>query len=187
MSKKKVSKPKVGNLLISEPFNPEPNFRRSVVLISQHNPSGSIGFILNKPTPVRVDEALEDFPEFNAPVYWGGMLQLDSIYYVHSIEALEGKKKIAEGIYWGGNYAQLKVMIESRQVDASQIRFIAGFSAWEPDELEDQIKQNSWWLANADKQSTFLEEPGELWGSILQRLGHIYGIMNDFPEDPGVN
>lgn len=187
MSKKKISKPKAGHLLISEPFNPEPNFRRSVILISQHNQAGSIGFILNKPTPLRVDEALEDFPEFNAPVYWGGMIQLDSIYYVHSIEGLEGKKKISDGIYWGGNYNQLKVMIESKQVDQSQIKFIAGFSAWEPDLLEKQIKQNNWWLTQADQQNTFLEEPTELWGTVLQKLGHIYGIMNDFPEDPGVN
>lgn len=187
MHKKKNTKPKVGNLLISEPFNPEPNFRRSVVLISQHNQAGSIGFILNKPTPVRVDEALEDFPEFNVPVYWGGTLQLDSIYYIHSIEALEGKQKIAEGIYWGGNYDQLKLLIESHQVQPSQIRFMAGFTAWEPDVLEEQIKQNSWWLTTADQATTFLEKPTELWGTILHRLGHIYGIMNDFPEDPGVN
>ncbi len=187
MQRKRIKKLKVGNLLISEPFNPEPNFKRSVVLISQHSRLGSIGFILNKPTPLRVDRALEDFPEFDAPVFWGGTLQLDSIYYVHTIDALDGKKKIAEGIYWGGNYEQLKLMIESRQIEKSQIRFIAGFSAWEPDELERQIKQNSWWLANADEENTFLEDPEELWGNVLQKLGHIYGIMNDFPEDPGVN
>ncbi|MCX6292412.1 MAG: YqgE/AlgH family protein [Bacteroidetes bacterium] len=187
MSPRKITIPKVGNFLISEPFNPEPNFKRSVILISQHNPLGSIGFILNKPTQLKVDEALDDFPVFDSPVYWGGTLQLDSIYYIHCIEELEGKKKIAEGIYWGGNYSQLKVMIESKQVDTTHVKFIAGFSAWEPHVLEEQIKLNNWWLTKADRETTFLEEPKELWGTILQRLGHIYGIMNDFPEDPGVN
>lgn len=187
MPRKRVPKPKVGKLLISEPFNPEPNFKRSVVLISQHNPLGSIGFILNKPTQLRVDEALDDFPEFDAPVFWGGMLQLDSIYYIHTIESLEGKKKIADGIYWGGNYTQLKVLIETGQIDSTQIKFIAGFSAWEPEELEDQIRQNNWWLTNADLETTFMDEPTEVWGNVLQKTGHIYGIMNDFPEDPGIN
>ena len=187
MKRKKNPKPKVGNLLISEPFNPESNFKRSVVLISQHGALGSIGFILNKPTQLLVDEALEDFPEFNVPVFWGGMNQVDSIYYVHSIAALEGKKKIADNIYWGGNYDQLKIMIESKQVEPSQVRFIAGYSAWEPNELEKQIRQNNWWLTNADLENTFLNEPTEVWGNVLQKIGHIYGIMNDFPEDPGIN
>jgi putative transcriptional regulator len=187
MQGKKNQKLKIGNLLISEPFNPEPNFKRSVVLISQHNHQGSIGFILNKPTHLRVDEALDSFPEFDVPVFWGGKMQLDSIYYVHTIEALEGKKKIVNGIYWGGNYTQLKEMIANREVNEDHIRFIAGFSAWEPNELENQIAQNNWWLTDADLQSTFLEDPSELWGNVLQRIGHIYGIMNDFPEDPGVN
>ena len=78
-------------------------------------------------------------------------------------------------------------MIENNEVNTHHIRFIAGFSAWEPQELEYQIKQNNWWLTSADLQNTFLEEPKELWGNVLQRIGHIYGIMNDFPEDPGVN
>jgi putative transcriptional regulator len=142
---------------------------------------------LNKPTPLRVDKALEDFPEFDVPVFWGGAVQLDSIYYIHTIDELEGRKKIIEGIYWGGNYEQLKLMVESKQIDKNQIRFIAGFSAWEADELEKQIKQNNWWLTNADEKNTFFEEPSELWGNVLQKLGHVYGIMNDFPEDPGMN
>ena len=187
MQRKRRSKPQVGNLLISEPFNPEPSFKRSVILISQHNDLGSIGFILNKPTFLKIDEALDNFPEFDAPVFWGGSFQLDSIYYVHSIESLEGKKKITDGIYWGGDYKHLKSLIEDGEVDTDQIRFIAGFSAWKPNELEHQIKQNNWWLTTADLQNTLLDEPNELWGTVLQRIGHIYGIMNDFPEDPGIN
>ena len=104
--KKKASslpKPRVGALLISEPFNPEPTFKRSVVLISQHNSKGTIGFIVNKPTQLKVHEALDDFPEIDAVVYWGGAIRLDSIYYIHSIENLKGAHKIAEGIYWGGD------------------------------------------------------------------------------------
>src|SRR5437868_10855999 len=97
-----IPKPHVGALLISEPFNPEPTFKRSVVLISQHNKKGTIGFIVNKPTQLKVHEALDDFPEIDAVVYWGGAIRLDSIYYIHSIEKLKGSHKIADGIYWGG-------------------------------------------------------------------------------------
>ena len=182
-----MPKPKIGALLISEPFNPEPNFKRSVILISQHGKQGSIGFIINKPTPLLIHEALEDFPEFEAPVYWGGSIRLDSIYYVHSLPELRGSHKIMEGVYWGGNYKQLKVMIESGNVTPDQIRFFAGYTAWHPKQLEKEIKAENWWITTADKQSALEEEPALIWGRILQKMGHVYGILNDFPEDPGVN
>ena len=189
-SKKKkavLPKPKVGALLISEPFNPEPTFKRSVIVLSQHNKKGSVGFIINKPTPLKIHEALEDFPEFDAPVYWGGPLRLDSIYYVHSIPNLEGSHEIAEGVYWGGNFKQLRLMIEVDEVSPDQIKFIAGYSSWSPKQLEQELKEENWWMTDADLYSTLIEEPTIVWGKVLTRMGHVYGIMNDFPEDPGVN
>jgi len=188
--KKKLSqalKPHVGALLIAEPFNPEPTFKRSVVLISQHNSKGTIGFIINKPTQLKVHEALDDFPEIDAFVYWGGALHLDSIYYVHSIENLMGAHKICEGIYWGGDYQQLKMMIEAGEVKSEQIKFLAGYSGWHGRQLEQEISSDNWWVTAADPYSILIEEPTVMWGNVLTRMGHVYGIMNDFPEDPGMN
>ncbi len=191
MKKKKKSttipKPHVGALLISEPFNPEPTFKRSVVLISQHNARGTIGFIVNKPTQLRVHEALDDFPEIDAFVYWGGPLRLDSIYYIHSIESLKGSHKIMDGVYWGGDYQHLKVMIEAGEVTTNQIKFLAGYSGWQPRKLQKEIGADNWWITGADPYSILIEEPTVLWGNVLTRMGHVYGIMNDFPEDPGLN
>lgn len=185
--KKEVHKPKVGALLISEPFNPEPSFKRSVVLVSQHSQKGTIGFIVNKPTPLGINEALEDFPAFDAPVFWGGPIKLDSIYYVHTFANLKGCKKILPGLYWGGDYNQLKLMVECGEVSPDQIKFLAGFAAWVPDQLEDEIYSDNWWITEADVYSTLKEEPTVVWGKVLRKMGHVYGILNDFPEDPGIN
>ena len=182
-----MPKPRVGALLISEPFNPEPTFKRSVVLISQHNTKGSIGFIVNKPTQLKIYEALDDFPEIDAVVYWGGSIRLDSIYYIHSIENLKGAHKITEGVYWGGDYDQLKMMIEAGDVAADQIKFLAGYSGWNAKELEKEISADNWWVTGADKYSILIEEPTVMWGKVLTGMGHVYGILNDFPEDPGLN
>jgi putative transcriptional regulator len=191
MKKKKkastIPKPCVGALLISEPFNPEPTFKRSVILISQHNAKGTIGFIVNKPTQLKIYEALDDFPEFDAYVYWGGSLRLDSIYYIHSIEKLKGSHKIADGIYWGGDYQQLKVMIEAGEITPDQIKFLAGYSGWHSRQLQKEIKTDNWWVTGADKYSILIEEPTIMWGKVLTNMGHVYGILNDFPEDPGLN
>jgi putative transcriptional regulator len=185
--KLKFLKPKAGALLISEPFNTEPKFKRAVVLISQHDQRGSIGFILNKPTDLNVNQVLDDFPEFDAKVFWGGNERLDSVYYIHTFPELKGSLPIANGIYWGGDYEQLKVMVESKVITPKQIKFVAGYASWEGKLLEKEIKKNNWWVAEADEQTTLRDQPEILWGKILQRTGHVYGIMNDFPEDPGRN
>ena len=189
-SKKKKAerpKPRVGALLLSEPFNPEPNFKRAVVLISQHDQRGSIGFILNKPTPLMINDVLDDFPEFKAHVHWGGSQRLDSVYYIHTIPNLKGAQQIANGIFWGGDYEHLKLMVETRQIRPDQIKFLAGYNAWSPRKLAREIREENWWVADADLQSAFKEPADTAWGNILQRNGHVYGIMNDFPEDPGFN
>ena len=180
-------KPKVGALLLSEPFNPEPNFKRAVILVSQHDQRGSIGFILNKPTPLFIHDVLDDFPEFKAPVHWGGSQRLDSVYYIHTLKDLRGAKPIANGIYWGGDYEQLKLLVETKQISPDQIKFLAGYNAWNPRQLAKEIRDQNWWVTDADLRSTFFEPADLAWGNILQRNGHVYGIMNDFPEDPNVN
>ena len=184
---KTLPKPFVGALLISEPFNPEPTFKRSVVLISQHTGKGSIGFIINKPTQLKVCEALDDFPDFDACIYWGGSIKLDSIYYVHSIPHLKGAHKISDGLYWGGDYQQLKLMIEAEEIQPDQIKFLAGYSAWHKKDLQEELKTDNWWITEADAYDILIEEPTVMWGNVLQRMGHVYGILNDFPEDPNLN
>ena len=186
----KARKPKLraGHLLLSEPFNPEPSFRRSVVLVSQHDKRGSIGFILNKPTHLRIHEALEDFPEFDALVYWGGAVNYESVFYIHTLgPKLPGSVEIIKGVYWGGDYKTLKLLVDNDEVDPAHIRFVAGYSAWNPEILENEINRENWWVTDADMQKIFEEKPDEVWGNILKQMGHVYGVMNHFPEDPCIN
>ncbi len=61
---KSLKKPSQGTLLISEPFMNDSYFKRSVVLLSEHDEKGSVGFILNKLTDIALNKAVEDFPEF---------------------------------------------------------------------------------------------------------------------------
>ena len=96
---KKLSKPVQGSLLISEPFLLDSYFKRTVVLLSEHDSKGTLGFILNKPTDVKLNDAVEDFPEFDAPLYFGGPVETDTLFYIHTVGLLlEGAKEITSGI-----------------------------------------------------------------------------------------
>src|SRR4029077_16781585 len=98
-------KPEKGKILISEPFLNDPNFKRTIILLAEHNEEGSIGFILNKPTNLKIKDTIEDFPEFDAIVYYGGPVQLNTLQFIHKAgDIIEGSLEIADGLFWGGSF-----------------------------------------------------------------------------------
>jgi putative AlgH/UPF0301 family transcriptional regulator len=61
--------PQKGRILISEPFLLDNYFKRSIVLITEHSKEGTVGFVLNKPVSIKINEVIADFPETNAIIY----------------------------------------------------------------------------------------------------------------------
>ena len=180
--------PGVGKILVSEPFLLDSYFKRAVILLGEHSEDGTVGFILNKPTDLNLNDALEDFPPFEVPLYFGGPVQTDTIHFLHTIgEKLEGSKKILPGIYWGGSLEALKLMIETDQVKKEDIRFFAGYSGWEPNQLNDELKGKTWLISQGKRDFAFAEHPEELWGQVLRTMGSQYAVLANFPEDPSLN
>ncbi len=181
-------KPAKGKFLVSEPFLEDPNFKRSVILLSEHNDEGTVGFILNKPVDAMINDAITDFPPFDSNIYFGGPVQTDTLHYIHVIgEKLPESKKIMNGIYWGGDFDILKLMIEAGQVKPSDIRFYVGYSGWGSAQLAKEIKEQSWILAPGNKQFTFSGNYKSLWRDVLKSMGKEYSILSNFPEDPSLN
>jgi putative transcriptional regulator len=177
-----------GSLLISEPLQADSFFKRSVVLVSEHDLKGTLGFILNKLTDVKLNDAVEDFPAFNAPLYFGGPVDTDTLFYIHTLgHLLPDSKEIIKGIFWGGDYDRLKFLIDTKQIKPDQIRFYAGYSGWEPDQLEDEINHNAWMLGNANKEFTFYPTPEVLWSQVLRSMKNKYSLLANFPDDPTQN
>lgn len=193
--KKKAIRPTQGSIIVSEPFLLDSYFKRAVILLGEHDDFGSIGFILNKPTEVSINDAVDDFPEFNAPLYFGGPVDTDILFYIHTLgPKLEGAKEILNGVYWGGNYDQLRSMIDTKQVKPHEIRFYAGYSGWEPKQLNIELREKSWIFSPTNsanpalvKKFAFFEKPKDLWGQVLKSMGTEYAILSNFPEDPSLN
>ena len=51
-----IEKPAKGKLLVAEPFLGDPSFERSVVILTEHNEDGSVGFILNRALDLTLDQ-----------------------------------------------------------------------------------------------------------------------------------
>src|SRR5687768_14536842 len=130
--------PGKGKILISEPFLNDPHFKRTIILLSEHNEEGSIGFVLNKPTEYKLNQVIDDFPEFDTLVYYGGPVQLNTLQFIYKGEnIIEGSMEIMPGLYWGGSFDLLRTLIESKAVNPEDFRFFLGYSGWGDGQIND--------------------------------------------------
>ncbi|HMR41106.1 MAG TPA: YqgE/AlgH family protein [Ignavibacteria bacterium] len=179
--------PGKGKLLISAPMLGD-IFKRSVILLTEHNEDGSVGFILNKPTDLKLNEIIEDFPEFDAKIYLGGPVQRDSLNFISRKNYFEDDSyEISEGLYWNGNFEKLKILIETGSIDPDDIKFYLGYSGWGPGQLDNEMKIKSWYVNTPTSEMIFDEEDSKLWSTVLKSMGNEFTVISTFPDDPSVN
>ncbi len=180
--------PKQGRVLISEPFQGDTYFKRSIVFLTEHNEDGTVGFVLNKPVNIPVTEILDDFPDIKTEVSIGGPVGINTVHYIHTLgKIIPNSVNVYKEIYWGGDFNVIKDLIKSGGINKNQIRFFMGYSGWRPKQLENEIKGNSWVITEMEP-SVIMENRGEdIWKETLKKLGRKYKLWTNFPENPGMN
>jgi len=177
-----------GKILLSEPFMADPNFKRTVVLLCEHNEEGTFGFILNKKTELLLGDAVPELEHYKAPLYYGGPVEPQTLHYVHQCgDIIPESNEIAEGVFWGGSFETLVVLLMNNEIDANKIRFFVGYSGWDPDQIVEELKQNSWFVTSSEKEDIFHEDDEHLWKKILRELGGEFKTVADYPENPNLN
>lgn len=175
--------------MISEPYLPDPNFERSVILLCEHNEEGSFGFVLNQKSKLSLAEVIEDAPDAELPLFIGGPVQQDTLHFIHrSAKLSEESREIAEGVYWGGDFEQLLFLLDTGQISADEVRIFIGYSGWSPGQLVDELEAKSW-IVNKNTRPEFIFDYSydELWREILKNMGGRYRMFSNFPTDPRLN
>lgn len=181
-------KPDVGTLLLSEPFMQENRFKRSVILLTAHSKEGSVGYILNQKLDVKLGEVIPQCPDSELPLYLGGPVQRDNLFFVHSLgELIDDSIEIKKGIFWGGNFDTLVGLIQRNEIKPENIRLFIGYSGWSPGQLDHELKEKSWIISKAKKHFIFSKEENTLWKNVLKEMGGDYAQMANYPEDPSLN
>ncbi len=167
-----------GILLVAEPFLIEPNFKRGVILLCDHQEDGSFGFILNKPIEMNINDLISNFPPFQSEVYYGGPVQTDTIHYLHTKgDILLNSVQVLPGVYWGGDFEQLKDLVLAEEIQSGDVRFFVGYSGWEAGQLEAEQKDFSWMTVDGDIDYVFGENTATLWKEVLEEQGGTYAII----------
>ncbi len=180
---------KKGAVLLAEPFMLDPNFKRTAIFLIEHNErEGSLGFILNRPVDMRVDELVDDFPEFNAPVYFGGPVGGDTVHYLHTKgDLLEGSDEVMRGVWWGGDYERLKFLIRQQLIKPRDIRFFVGYSGWSERQLQEELKSGSWVTAQMFPNYLFQSDPEKLWAQVMSNKGNHFQAIAEMEESANYN
>jgi putative transcriptional regulator len=189
------SDPKAGRLLVATPVLGDPNFRRAVVLIVEHEVTeGTLGVVLNRPTKIPVGQVLEQWTELATDpsvLFRGGPVAQNSAL---ALAMVPGKE---EPLGWRAlDGAPALARLGLLDLDApprllapaiTSLRVYAGYAGWSPGQLEGEIDEGAWFVLPAEPGDVFAAEPEQLWRMVLRRQEGDLAFLATYPDDPGLN
>jgi putative transcriptional regulator len=178
-----------GSILISEPFIEDPNFKRSVVLLVEHNEEGSVGFVLNQRTDLAVNMVMEELSSVTTSLFQGGPVEQDRLNYIHTREDIEGSDEILPGIYFGGQFEHILTALDQGIYNTKEFKFFIGYSGWAPGQLASEIEEKSWIVASLNSQDIIDHDliENDLWKKAIQRSGGKNILLANSPDAPYLN
>lgn len=180
-------RPAAGKLLIAEPFLGDPNFARTVVLLCEHSDKGTVGFVLNRSTELTLGDLL---PELYTPtllVYQGGPVQMDTLHMIHRAPEVFGGNEICPEVYWGGSYEALQQAVQDNSYDEGNLRLYVGYSGWSEGQLDKEMEEGSWLIADPTPEILFDTAPDDVWKEAIKLLGKEYAHLANMPLNPQLN
>ncbi|HZQ04505.1 MAG TPA: YqgE/AlgH family protein [Gaiellaceae bacterium] len=174
-----------GQLLISSPALVDPNFRRTVVLITHHDEDGAMGLVLTRPSQVTVADAVPELaalPGADGVVHVGGPVQPEAIM---ALAEFDDPEDAVAPIVGSVGFVSAEATLE--ELSIRRIRVFAGYSGWGAGQLEAELGEPSWIVAEAEPGDAFVDDPDELWRTVLQRKGGRFALIASMPFDPRLN
>ncbi|CAH0996376.1 hypothetical protein EMA8858_02508 [Emticicia aquatica] len=176
-----------GKILIAEPFLGDKNFERSVVLLCEDNEEGSFGLVLNQLTNLRLDDVMDNIYG-DLSLFLGGPVEQNTLHFIHRLgNQIDNTIEIGNGIYWSGDFEQIKNLINIGKISENDIRLFIGYSGWASKQLEGELKKDSWIVSDADANLIFDTPSKQFWREVLKRMGGQYKVLSNYPIDPRLN
>ena len=177
--------PEEGTFLIANPFMADINFKRSVVLLTEHGPEGSVGYVLTRPLRIPSIKLWEGMDLFGAYIGYGGPVANDTLHIIHRRpDIIDAEKEILPGVFWQGSFEKVIEGLREGTLSPDEVKLFLGYSGWAPGQLNMEIKEHSWIVSPATPQQIFEWPAGNLWKNALKALGPKYEIISNFPESP---
>ena len=178
-----------GTLLVSKPLIGDGFFEQSVIYLTEHNAEGSLGFTLNKVSSLMAQDLVDNLPGQD-PIFYGGPVQQDALFFLHRFDSLKGARYAGNGLYLGGDFQLLQEALRTaKELDLKDrtCRFFLGYSGWSPGQLESELDQDTWVILKELPGIDPLEADQNVWRTVMRDLGGDYSLWANAPEDPWMN
>lgn len=180
--------PSRGKVLISEPFLCDGIFSRSVVLLVDHTSEGSMGLVMNKQLPIPLNDIVKELRFLDdIPLYRGGPIGTDTLFYLHQFSHIPGSLKVSKDLYLNGDFNAIKCQLFQYPNTISSIRFFLGYSGWEESQLNQEIEENTWIIGKEESTTLLAADSQNMWKEILSKQGGKYRTWSRFPLIPIMN
>jgi putative transcriptional regulator len=176
-----------GLLLVASPALQDPNFRRAVVLVAEHGEGGAMGLVLNRPAEALAAEAVPPLAGLVDPdshVFAGGPVEPQAVIVLAEFEDPDDAAAIVFadiGFVSGDSDPE---MISS---STGRTRLFAGYAGWGTGQLESELAEDAWIVAEPLADDVFSSEPHGLWSEVLRRQGGRFALVATMPPDPSLN
>jgi putative transcriptional regulator len=174
-----------GSLLVAHPNMLDPNFRRTVLFISEHDPGeGALGVIINRPLDRQVAELVNEAPPeglADVPVFLGGPVGKNQLMFA----AFEWHH--TGGLKLNHTVGPKKTGDVPEQKKVITVCAFVGYAGWGAGQLENEVKQKAWLLQKAKPSVLKIDRLPNLWFDIMRGLGPWYKMLAAAPDDPSLN
>ena len=163
--------PANGLLLIAKPALADPNFARTVVLVTQTEDASTVGVILNRPTPLKLSQFLTDefqTDNYRESIYFGGPVMRQALVSLFRSETVPKAAAfhILKDVYLTMHPDNIESLLKDSK---ARYRIYAGFSGWAPRQLESEVMRDGWYFLQADEATVFRDSADGLWEELLER------------------
>ncbi len=120
-------------------------FEHTLIFIAEKNEKGALGFVINKVFPRAINELEEFKSSIPFPLYEGGPVDQEHLYFIHQRPHLiPGGAPVSGNICFGGDFPTAMKGINNHTLTANDIRIFIGYCGWDAGELEAEIREGSW-------------------------------------------
>lgn len=179
-----------GRLLVATPQTGGEIFRRSVVLVLQHDDHGAQGVVLNHPLHAPVSSVLPPWQDYvTAPpnLFQGGPVALDSALGLVTVPGDQQEPVGVRRLFGGLGLIDLDVPPVEVMPGVAGLRIFAGYAGWSDGQLEREIRDGGWYVVESEAGDAFTSEPGALWSTVLRRQRGKLAFVASLPDDPTMN
>ena len=146
---------------------------RGTILIARPLRSGQhVGFIVNRPTPVKLGTLFPDHgpsQKVVEPIYLGGPVSIEVLFALVQRKDSPGRRamQLTPDLFLVVDRDLVDHVIES---EADHARFYAGVVLWAPGELDTEIERGFWYVDDADVSLVLRKSTAGMWEELVKRL-----------------